>query len=346
MAKSSRPDRAPQHAAFERSRAARILALFCGFWLLAAAQPVQGQVLAEPPLNRASRCYVQSDLLCVLQVLETAKFDLPNEQNEALRLLAFAYARLDRHAEARKTFGQWLALQPGNRLERTSTPPAIFEDYAAAQLLAHQSELDLQPHLEGQAVLPPPAVSPTDLPHFAPPPRSGRDQANDFMFGVFAGANLDLRRGGDSAVLPAGQIALDLMWNPWTLGMAIGGRGAARVTTFTEGDVVGTVDTTALVTPVLLRVGRMVIGNLQHGLAIVAGGGGALESNDVTAVVSAGLRYTWLPAGSAIGLCAEARDDLDVSGPWHTPMVQVGACFRPARTKSSAQRPSGAAGAL
>lgn len=278
-----------------------------------------------PPLQRASQCYAQADLLCVVQVLEHASLS-PTDLAEGTRLLAFAYSRLDRHAEARQAFARWVAQDPQHRLDRATTPPGIFADYTAALLKAHEAELDLEPHLEVEAVLPAPAVTPSDLPRFAPPPPSSRDKADNFMLGIEAGVHAE-HRDPRASLEAIGQVGLDLVFAEWTVGFAGGGRYVLR--TIIDGDV--TAHGSQVVAQALLRVSRVLIGNPRHGVALLAEVGGDIELGELSPVLGGGLRYTGIPSGSVLGLYVELRDDVNISGPWHTPLLMAGLCFRPAR---------------
>ncbi len=296
----------------------------------------------ESPLQRASKCYAANDLLCVVESLQSITYDKLAHAAEGMRLLAFAYARLDRHAEARQTFAQWLELSPQHRLERATTPPAVFEDYTAALLDVYKADLDLTPQLELHPVLPAPAVTPSDLPRFEPPPVSERDRADNAVASLLVGGAYDLKEGRQTlpAPLPAAEVGLGLLLGAWQVGMAGGMRYATRVTCTSSapppagqlGDiVVGCGRGTGLVVPFQTRVTRIFVGDVRHGVSLQAGIGGAIESGATSPVASLGVRYTWHPAGNSMGICAELRDDLDLSDVYHSPVLLLGACFRPAR---------------
>ena len=87
-------------------------------------------------MRQAQACYARDDLGCVVELLAPSTATASEDDREGLRLLAFAYARLDRHTEARRTFGLWRQRVPGVRLEQASTPPAVWSDYAAVELSA------------------------------------------------------------------------------------------------------------------------------------------------------------------------------------------------------------------
>lgn len=300
------------------------------------------EVAAQSPLQRAAKCYAATDLLCVVESLRAITYDSPADAAEGLRLLAFAYARLDRHAEACHTFAHWLMLSPQHRLERATTPPAVFEDYTAALLDVHKDELDLAPQWEQHPVLPAPAVTPSDLPRFAPPAASQRDRADNVAASLLVGGAYDLKEGRQTlpAPLPAAEVGLGLLLGPWQVGIGGGMRYATRVTCTSSAPppagqgfdiAVGCSRGMGLVLPFQARVSRLFAGDLRHGASLQAGIGGAIETGVTSPVASLGVRYTWHPAGSTVGLCAELRDDLDLGNHFHAPSLLLGACFRPAR---------------
>jgi hypothetical protein len=280
-----------------------------------------------PPLQRATQCYAQADLLCVVQVLEHAALSGP-ELAEGTRLLAFAYARLDRHAEARQAFTRWIAQDSQHKLDRSTTPPAVFTDYTAALLKAHEAELDLEPHLEFQAVLPAPAVTPSDLPRFAPPPPSSRDKADNFALGLLAGVHAE-HRDPRASLEAIGQVGLDLVFAEWTVGFA--GSGRYVLQTIFDGDRNVIAEGTQVVAQAVVRVSRVLIGDPRHGVAVLAALGGDIEVGKLSPVLGAGLRYTGIPNGSVVGLCVELRDDVNLSSSRQTPLLLIGICLRPAR---------------
>lgn len=145
----------------------------------------------ETLLGAAQKCYVQADLGCAVRLLEPESAlpaDAPlADRAERLRLLAFAASRLDRHELARKAFASWIRLSDQHRLDRASTPGGIYADYTAAWIECLGAGLDRQPILDHRPVLVPPRPEPADLPRFAPPPRSARDNANNFAFFVGLG---------------------------------------------------------------------------------------------------------------------------------------------------------------
>jgi hypothetical protein len=253
-----------------------------------------------PPLQRATQCYAQADLLCVVQVLEHTTLSGP-ELAEGTRLLAFTYARLDRHAEARQAFTRWITQDPQHKLDRATTPPAVFTDYTAALLQAHEAELDLEPHLELQAVLPAPAVTPSDLPRFAPPPPSSRDKASDFA--VLAGANVHL---------PSGNVALQM-----ALLFDVGRRahvglelGAFR--TVDDRGLANTADLKAYLQYVYATLGPgwTVVGDRRHGLDLDVGVFFAFSDAAATGTlpgISGALRYHLTPGSAPIGLFVQTE---------------------------------------
>ncbi|MBI5610502.1 MAG: hypothetical protein HY902_16620 [Deltaproteobacteria bacterium] len=146
----------------------------------------EAPVAPEHVLAQAQKCYVEADLGCALRLLEPDPAwpdGLPVAvRSERLRLLGFAAARLDQHALARRAFAAWVALAPANRLDRASTPPAIYVDYAAAWADALAPQLERKPQLDQHPPLDPPRPTAADLPRYGPPPRSDRDRARDHRF--------------------------------------------------------------------------------------------------------------------------------------------------------------------
>jgi hypothetical protein len=295
--------------------------------ILAVLGPATAGAQAGPtPLRQAQACYVRDDLGCVIDVLGPASSTLADDAREGLRLLGFAYARLDRHAEAQRTFATWLQRFPDARLERATTPPQVWQDYASAQLEGVRGKLDTRPQLVEPVVLPPP-VTASDLPAFSPPPTSSRDKARDFQFGLAAGASMELGGGARPTPMMAAQLSFELLPGRWWAGLAIGGRGHRL-----RDDDAGA--PLRIRVPVLLRVGRQLAGDPSRGLWLVAGGG-VHYGSEPSPVLSAGLRYT--PSGRGVaGLCAELRDDLDLSAGSHSVVALVGACLRPPAPPASA----------
>jgi hypothetical protein len=254
---------------------------------------------AKPPvrdaLTEAQACYGAGDLACVLRVLGDAAVT-PAQESEKFRLLAFAAARLDQHEAARKHFAAWVQLAPTNRLERATTPPGIFQDYCAALLAAQSDALEWAPQVENQPVLPAVAVTPSDLPRFAPPGRIASDlpqrityllglhgslpTVNDWgppqaHLGLALGIELELAHGLRAGILAGGWQRPDksvFRWNPYTL--------------FRAG--IGT------------RWG-------DHGLDLLLGAGVALDTGDdsVVGALAPALRYHWRPADRSVGFFSE-----------------------------------------
>jgi hypothetical protein len=177
-------------------------ALCCSAFAVAVwffATMAHAEALATPAdvLAQAQKCYVEANLGCCVRMLEPDAAwpaTLPVEvRSERLRLLGFSAARLDQHPLARRAFAAWVALAPANRLERASTPPAIYADYAAAWAEALAPQLDRQPHLDQHLPLDAPKPTAADLPRYAPPATSGRDQARDhrFYMGLTAAVSRD-----------------------------------------------------------------------------------------------------------------------------------------------------------
>lgn len=276
-------------------RWAGALAFVC---VSALASPVFAKAPPPPPvdvLGQAQACYGAGDLACVLRLLTDAPLE-PAKQSEQFRLLAFAAARLDQHEVARKHFAAWVKASPQNKLERATTPPAIFADYTAALLASQTGALDWTPQVDNHALLPPAPVTPTDLPRFAPPPRqaSTMSQRLGFLIGLHGslpvskdwgppwahlglglGLELDAAYGLSAGLLVGGWQRPDqgaLRWNPYALFR--GGWGT--------------------------RFG-------DHGVRFLLGGGVALDTGDdsVVGALAPALRYDWRPPDRVAGFFAE-----------------------------------------
>ncbi len=281
------------------AHAFRVLVVASALLLLGMGALAPSAFAAKPPvrdaLTEAQVCYGAGDLACVLRVLGAAAV-APDQESEKFRLLAFAAARLDQHDAARQHFAAWVKTSPKNRLERATTPPGIFQDYSAALLAAQTDALDWTPQVQNQPVLPPVAVTPSDLPRFAPPQRQSSDlpqrityllglhgslpTVNDWgppqaHLGLALGIELDLPHGFRAGILTGGWQRPDhtvYRWNPFTLVRA--GWGT--------------------------RWG-------DHGLDLIFGAGVALDTgNDsVVGALAPALRYHWRPADRSVGFFTE-----------------------------------------
>ena len=276
--------------------------------VLTGASPSAAAV-PDRNLSAAARCYAAGDMACVIQRLEQAPGDAP----ERWRMLAFAAARLDRASLSRRAFAAWIGLHSSHRLDRQSTAPAVWRHYAAALLQVHAGQLDLEPRLEPPAVLPPAAVTGVELPRFAPPPRSRRDQNRDFALclGVTAAAPMD-----GSGVAPGMELLVGLHISPvWRLGLQIGALRHPDGGGGLSGDVHGILTHAALRTDALWLQGAA--GEFGVGLAA---GGGQLNwdgtRSEAVAAIRPLLRYAW-PArrqGGGLAVWAEIGHQLLVGG--------------------------------
>lgn len=320
------PFRAAQRRAF----------VWLGF-VLSALLPQVALALSivDSPLSVAQACYGRSDFACVIAALEKTAFDLPADRAEGLRLLAFAAARMDRHDLARKAFAAWIVLSDQHRLDRASTPPNVYQDYAAALLQAHKAELDLTPQLEHQPQLPAPPAKVEDLPHFAPPPRAQRDQARDFGFYFGPAASLIVLKGSTTEVYGAfvSQFAIDLDLSPqWRLGIATGAVAGKNVFGFAQ-----------------LRVAHALWLDEEATLDGVVGLGVAMgrprgchadedcSADPTLPLISPTLRYRHVAAASTIGWAVElqATTMFDTGSVDIAPTLVLSLAFRPPRPKVS-----------
>jgi hypothetical protein len=262
-----------------------------GLWAILALSLPAHAAPQRSPVAAAQVCYGQGDLGCVVQLLETANASAADAP-ERWRLLGFAAARLDRHDLARKAFAEWIALSPTHRLDRTMTPPAIYQDYTAALLERHGAELDLTPRTGDRPQAPVPPTQVVALPKFAPPPRAERDQATDFAFyaGIavaeydgIVGANPVDHLGGFLGIEHdvGGRFRLGPQLGVWQYGAPndVGGE-TARLTAFG-----------------LMRAGVLLAGGGGHSVEAWLGLGGGYEPDeDVAGAVAPAVRYTFRPA--------------------------------------------------
>ncbi len=277
----------------------------------------------EPALAQAQKCYVEADLGCTLRLLEPDAVwpeSLPVAvRGERLRLLGFAAARLDQHALARRAFAAWVALAPTHRLDRASTPPAIYADYAAAWAEALAPQLERQPQLDQHPPLDPPKPTAADLPRYAPPPLSPRDTARDhrFYLGMTAAGGgfgvpdsptnqLGVQLAGTLQVRPLWSVGFQLAALRWTLQ----GTPATRALAQIQG---------AYKLPVAA----------EH-FEIVADGGFTFDYDAQTlAALGLGLRYHVAPE-QPVGLYVTLGDQMAVgSEAAHLAVLAVGVVVRP-----------------
>lgn len=247
------------------------------------------------------------------------------EQGERWRLLAFAASRLDQRAAARKAFARWIALAPSHRLERASTPPGIYADYAAALIDALGADLDRTPQLEPRAQVPVPVPTPAEWPRFAPPPRSARDNARDFLFAFGLLGSVHLKAAAGSPVDHLGaQLGVELEpWQRWRFGFQFA--GLRWVDQFSRARVL--VQARSAWAPLVRGI---------HRLDVVAAGGMGLSTEvDEGSVVAVGaaLRYHLQPARTAAGFYIEVGDQVGIaSRVQHVAVVALGIVLQPARS--------------
>lgn len=254
---------------------------------------------APSPLVEAQACYGTGDLGCVLRVLATA--DVPAaEASERLRLLGFSAARLDRHTEARTWFAQWVALAPGNRLDRAVTPPVVYQDYSAALLASRSADLEWTPQVDHQTLVLPTAPTPADFAQFAPPPRGQGMPKLTIRYGMGVHASLPVSSQAGAWSLPwrhvGMQLAMDLAI-PLNLSVGAVMSGWQRP------------DPTGGVTWNPSAVARLGWGQRfgNHGLEVFVGAGVALATgkDSVVGALVPAVRYHWRPEARVAGFYAE-----------------------------------------
>lgn len=249
----------------------------------------------------------------------------PAEQGERWRLLAFAASRLDQRGAARRAFARWIALSPSHRLERASTLPGIYADYAAALIEVLGSDLDRTPQLDHRAQVAVPLPAPADWPRFAPPPRSARDNARDFLFafGLLGSLHLKAAAGSPADHLGA-QLGVELEpWQRWRFGFQFA--GLRWVDRFARARVLAQA-----------RAGWAPLVRGPHRLDLIAAAGMGLSTEvdeGSVAAVGAAARYQLQPANSAVGLYVEVGDQVGIaSRTQHVAVVAVGVVLQPARS--------------
>lgn len=278
---------------------------------------------------QAQNCYGQGDFACVVRLLDSAALGLEGltvaEASERWRLLAFAYSRLDQRGPAREALRRWIRLGTANRLDKATTPPALYADYAAAALEELGGEIDRTPRLEYHAKLAVPVPQPADWPRFAPPPRSPRDSARDFLFqfGLLGSVHLrnELGSPGDHVGALLG-VELE-PWQRWRFGAQFG--------------VLRWVDKFSRARVLLQgRAGWALWVKAAHRLEL-AGLAGLGLSTEVdqgsVAAVAAAIRYHWQPATSAAGFYAELADQVGIADrTQHIAVLAIGLTLQPARS--------------
>ena len=307
-----------RHLRWAVLRLTLLCACLAPHWALAKPRAVAP---APDPLQQAQACYGAGDLGCVLTVLAGALL-AAEQQGERLRLLAFAAARLDRHAEARQHFAAWLQLPQKPRLDRALTPPTIYEDYSAALLALYSDRLELSPQLANDGEVMPAAPTATDLPRFAPPPRGdgGGIPPATYLVGLHGslpaaahwgppGAHLGMELGIELD-LPAAFRA-GLLLGGWQRPLAVGAEW----------------------NPFALTRGGLGWRWGEHGLDVLLGLGVALTSG-ADAVVGAlvpAMRYHWRPATRTAGFFVELASEtlIGSQGPREVIGLAVGVLLRP-----------------
>ncbi len=295
----------------------------------APSGPAAPSPVAQSPVVQAQNCYAQGDFACVVRLLDPSAAGLeglsPADQGERWRLLAFASARLDQRTGARQAFARWIRLSATHRLDRATTPPAVYGDYAAALLEVLGGEIERTPQLDHRAKLAVPAPGPADWPRFGPPPRSPRDSARDFLFQVGLLGSVHLRNdlGGPGDHVGA-LLGVELEpWQRWRFGAQFG--------------VLRWVDQFSRARVLLQgRAGWALWARASHRLELsgLAGLGLSTEVNEGSvAAVAAAIRYHWQPANSAAGFYAELADQVGIaSRTQHIAVLAIGLTLQPARS--------------
>ena len=279
---------------------ARSLLRLAALCALALLLPLPLRAAAPTLASRAQQCYAAGDLGCVVTLLEKtalpAPDQTPEEGAECLKLLGFSAARLERHDLARRAFAAWTALPGEHRLERESTLPGVFQDYAAALIEGHTKDLDLQPRIGARPELPAPATTAADLPRFAPPTRESRDGARDIA--VLAGMDVSSAPNylpNSALELLGASVGLEVDLGPaWRLGLRTGGLR------YVGPHATGYGGTQTFLPYGLLRAGRVLWNNAEHSVELLVGIGGGARGRDgnldATILVAPALRYTFRPA--------------------------------------------------
>ncbi|MBM4346019.1 MAG: hypothetical protein FJ100_21810 [Deltaproteobacteria bacterium] len=198
----------------------RLAQLSVALWVSCAWAAPPSPALGPDPVQKAQACYATGDLGCVIALDAPGALpdDAPQQrQIERWRLVGFAAARLDRPDQARAAFAHLLRLAPTFHLDRDATPPVVWRAFAAAWLQVHGAGLDLQPAVHAHPHLPTPTSRPGDWPRFAPPPRSGRDNARDYVLTVAPTLSIVLDRAGHFVKKPIDHVGvlLGLQTEPW-----------------------------------------------------------------------------------------------------------------------------------
>lgn len=272
--------------------------------MLCLGTAVPATAATPTPLERAQRCYAEGLLGCVIEQLQGREPD-PSQAGEHLRLLAFAYARLDRTSEARAVFARWIALSPNNRLAAGAVPPNVYAAYSAALLDSVRGALDLQPKAGADALPLPPEVTPGALPHIPPPPRSSRDHGSDVEIAIGLGGAY--QPGGAPLVGIDGHFAALTAERTASIGVAL--RGGRLIGAPDPGSAAGG--------GILAGFGvrgawRPLEGLRALELAVDLGGGVLQRDGDVPSVraaIGAAIRYAPPPvraAGWSVGLGAHS----------------------------------------
>ncbi len=268
----------------------------------------------EPPLAVAQRCYGAGDFGCVVRTLspnEAVADSAPlADRAERWRMLAFAAARLDRHDLAQHAFVHWLQLDPSHHLDRASTPPVVWQDYAAAWLQVRGGDLDLRPVVPDHPQLQAPVLTPRDWPKFAPPPRSNRDQARDFVFELGPVLTVPaatpvqaVRRMPDHLGVAVGLAVQP--WQDWRLGAHL---QATRWYADSHSRIRG---------EVTARVGWTLWQRQASRLELIGGAGAAFEPTAAAgsaAVLALGMRYHRQPPQQALGWAVQLADHVALGG--------------------------------
>ncbi len=225
-------------------------------------------------------------------------------------MLGFAAARLERPDVSKAAFVQLLQRDPKHRLDRDATPPVVWRAFAAAWLQVHGAGLDLDPVVQAHPTLPVPKPTPRDWPRFAPPPKSGRDAARDYVLLLAPSLTVNLGSAGQVVKKPLDHagVLLGLQLEPWPWLRAGLMLHAVRWHDGARTRLRNDIGLTGHARLVQWSTGRLELGGEFAGSIDIARNGGAWGA------IGAGLRYHAQPARGAIGWILSVGDRQALGG--------------------------------